>query len=384
MAIAVSINTETDPFGIYRQTLDRGMVSYSAGFPHYPRNFSRDTIKAGIIASSAELLASQLEISARYQGEKHNPKTGEKPGRIHHEFPGVPMHNMESYSTYNACDTTSLFLIAAEGLRHIDKPTSIDFMRRRKENLKRAVDHVLDCVDEDDLFWEKPPDHGKGYALKVTYWKDSILPNANGQIEPVYPVIFSQAQFIAARGLLSASRILDDSFLADRSDRMYRAGIQEFMRPSGYIVYRDGKGELLQISSDELHALAYIPRTYKDLLPLDAIRRRAKELSTPFGFMCTPRDIAEQLSDKYHGNAVWIFEQAMIHYGATKFELKEEAQTAASVAKYIGEGQEFLGVDLDEQGDMIPVPKGNDRQLWSKAASEYFIQRSTLLTNQWL
>ena len=44
------------------------------------------------------------------EGTKVDANTGEEPGKIHHELPGVRLRNM--ITTYNACDTTALFLIA--------------------------------------------------------------------------------------------------------------------------------------------------------------------------------------------------------------------------------------------------------------------------------
>lgn len=382
MSTTISNRHEVGPFEQYKQVSNEGLITYAAGFPHYPRNFSRDTIKAGIIASNPALLASQLEMSARHQGEGHDPMTGEVPGRIHHEVPGVALNGGEKYTTYNACDTTSLFLIGTEGLRHIDNVSSLDFVKRRKENLQRAVEHVLSNIGEDNLFWERPV--ADGYALNVTYWKDSILPHANGKIEPVYPVVFAQAHFIAARGLLSASLLLNNPSLSDLADKMFKSGIQTFIRPDSYTVYRDAEGELHQSSSDELHSLAYIPKVYAKDLPLDAIVERARSLATPFGYLCTPREIAMRLSDNYHGDTVWVFEQAMIHYGATKFDLHHEAETAASVTEHIGEGQELIGSTCDEEGNTTPIAKGNDRQLWSTAASVYFAGHSLLLHKAWL
>jgi len=376
---------ENEPFNIFRQyNNEDNSITYSAGYPHYPRNFSRDTIVAGIIASNSNLLASQLDMSTRHQGQKEDPITGEKPGKIHHEYPGVSVNGRNLVSTYNACDTTALFLIAVEGLELLDQHKSTQFKTDKLDNLKRAVDHLVESIDSNYLLWETPPKNSNKYALKVTYWKDSILPNTTGKTEPIYPVVYPQAQFIAARGLLGASKVLQDHSLATIADTMYRNGIQRFIRDDGYVVYLDQSDELLQISSDELHSLAYIPKIYKQLLPIKAISDRAKKISTPFGYMCTPLAIAETLTDKYHGNSVWIFEQALIHYGATKFGLKAEATIAALVTNHIGEGQELLSVDYDNRGQAVSTPKGNDRQLWSQAAREYFTGHSYLLANNWL
>lgn len=375
---------EHKPFDIFAQYDEQGKISYSAGLPSYPRNFSRDTIIAGLISGNVDLLSSQLQISAQYQGQKEDSTTGEKPGKIHHEYPGVKVNDRELISTYNASDTTGLFLIAAEALKNLDKQRYDQFLAGSKNSLKKAADYITNSIDNNFLFREMPPGGSGKYALKVTYWKDSILPEANGKTEPIYPVIYPQVQFIAARGLLSASILLNDNSLANIAEAMIQTGIDQFIREDGYVVYQDKHKQLIQTSSDELHSLAYIPQRYSKYLPLEAISNRAVQLSTPFGYMCTPIDISNQLSDNYHGSSVWIFEQAMIHYGANKFGLDKEKKIASLIADHILEGQELLAIDYDHIGQITPTPAGNNRQLWSIAAKEYFINSNNLLVNNWL
>ncbi len=374
-----------DPFAHYRHDSPIGISEYSAGFPSYEANFTRDTLESGLIAGRADLLISQLEISAHYQGTADNQLTGEQPGKIHHEMPGAQLADRGAgFTTYNACDSTALFLIAAEDLSYLDHAAFIALMTRRRSNFERAVDYILALTGDDNLCWDKTPDGSTGYTLRVTYWKDSILPRADGKQEPVYPVAFAQAHFIAARGLLSASRILGRPALAAKADAMFRAGIAEFMRPEAFVVYKDSAGELRQTSSDELHALAYIPVYYAGFLPINAIKRRAARLATPYGFLCTPASVAQRLEDQYHGEKIWVFEQANIHYGATKFGLADEAATAARIAGQIGAGQELFGIEHHVDGSTGLIPEGNDRQLWSVAAAEYFKGKSNLSTQAWL
>jgi len=382
--ISQNLTTKYKPFDIFERCDEYGLTSYSAGFPSYPGNFSRDTIIAGILASNIDLISTQLEISAQYQGQKYDPLSGEKPGKIHHEYPGVAVHNRELVTTYNASDTTALFLIAAEALNHLDIERYTQFITTRKDTLEKAADYIINSLDDNYLLWEKPPDNGDKYALKVTYWKDSILPETNGKTEPIYPVIYPQIQFIAARGLLSASKILNKPDLSYVADSMFQIGIKQFIQRQGYVVYKDQHKELLQTSSDELHSLAYIPQKYRKALPLRSISARAKQLSTPFGYMCTPMEVAEKLPDNYHGSTVWVFEQAMIHYGANKFGLDQEKNIASLITKHIGEGQELLTVNYNHAGEITPTPTGNNRQLWSLAAREYFAGRNNLLINNWL
>jgi glycogen debranching enzyme len=325
---------------------------------------------------------SQLATSALYQGTKYDPHTGELPGIIHHEVPGTELPNRKGLTTYNACDTTPLFLLGAEALSHSFTPMNEEFLEKYHGNFERAVDHILDSLGETDgLYWDKSLD---ARALQVTMWKDSQLPHASGKKEPKYPVSYSLAHFMAARGMLAASRILDNPELEQIADDMYRNGIDAFITPDYFVVYKDSEDELKQTSSDEIHLLAYIPQTYVNRLPIDAIQQRARELATPFGYMCTPPKIARTLEDTYHGDKVWVFEQALIHYGASKFNLHEEATVADGIADLIDEGQELFGIEYTAAGDLTLIPEGNSQQLWSVAAAAYFSGKSTLQHSSWL
>ncbi len=371
-------------FDVYARTDETGQLFFAAGFPSYPANFSRDGFMAGIISGNPHILLAQLHMSARFQGTRNDPSTGEEPGRIHHELPGAVLPGRDGTTTYNACDTTSLFLIAAESLVHIDRLAGLEFVTHHRASLVAAAQYVAARLDKDSLFQKAPPPGAEHYTLRVTYWKDSILPTGDGAVEPIYPVIYPQAHFVAARSMLAASRLLGNKRYARLADRMYRSGIRHFLRHDGYVAFRDARGEQLQPSSDELHALAYIPSEYAGLLPLDNIKARAARLATPFGFQCTPTEVATTLSDRYHGDRVWVIDQAFIHYGAQRFGLDGEAFTAAAVAPYIDEGQELFKVYADDDGKLLPIPDGNPRQLWSVAAAEYFAGRSPLAAGQWL
>lgn len=43
---------------------------YYAGYPNYRRNFSRDSLTYGLLASDKDALIAQIEYSARHQGKK--------------------------------------------------------------------------------------------------------------------------------------------------------------------------------------------------------------------------------------------------------------------------------------------------------------------------
>lgn len=358
------------------QTEFDGTSAYFAGLPSYPRNFSRDTLLAGIIAKDMDLLESQLRISALHQGVKYDPVTGEEPGKIHHEYPGVHWREPE-LTTYNACDTSALFLIGLEFLRRGEDIEPAAFLETHKDSIDSAVEYITRHV-KDNIFWEYPPEGATRFSVRHTYWKDSIPPDASGKEEPAYPVAFALVQFQAARGLLAASRLLDDKELRGVADQMFKDGIAHFMTERAFCVEEDQDGRLELPSSDELHSLAYIPEKYWAHLPVVGMEARALHLITPVGIACTPREISEKLSDTYHGYKVWIFEQALIHYGVRKFGMRDLAQLTKECAVHIDTGHELLTV-LPDVG-----PMGNTHQLWSVAAGIYFSDQPSLRQTTWL
>src|SRR5579863_7794123 len=82
---------------------------YQAADPGYAANFSRDSLTYALLAEDLRALRAQIEFSARHQGRRRDPESGEEVGKIHHELPGVLMRGL--WTTYNACDTTALFVI---------------------------------------------------------------------------------------------------------------------------------------------------------------------------------------------------------------------------------------------------------------------------------
>ena len=388
--VTVGLPAETRrPFVRFRSATVDGDVCFSAGFPTYPANFHRDVLLAALLSEDVELLESQLMLSAKHQGTKHDPLTGEKPGKVPHEIPGVRLPGRgDKLTTYNACDTSALFLIGAQTLLRLDRAKGTAFIAQFGNNLRLAAMHIEDSLHDDGLYWETPPEGADSYALRVTYWKDSRASDViRNKREPTYPVSYALAHFIAARGLLAYAMVIDDKharMAAAIADDMFRVGIARFMSSDAFTVYIDNDGPLVHASSDELHALAFIPRKYRYMLPLSAISRRARQLETPYGYMCLPRSVAHGMrDDDYHADVVWVFEQAMIHWGASKFRLVYEASVASKIQPHIGQGQELFSIVWS--GDDKPLgltPRGNSVQLWSEAADWYFSgtrTRSSLL-----
>jgi glycogen debranching enzyme len=373
----MTVTNTRSVFKNYRSAFN-GLPGYIAGLPSYPRNFSRDVILAGILSMDEDMLETQIRISAAHQGVRDDPLTGEEPGKIHHELPGVTLKGRGHYlTTYNACDTTSLFLLAIEGLREVSNDKYQEIVSTYHRQILSAVAYLRNHL-EDDLFYERPPKGASHFTLKVTYWKDSILPDVSGREELNCPAAYALPHFMAARALMGAASILDTEELTEIADKMFRRGISQFMQTSQFVIVKTHKLVFAQDSSDELHCLAYIPLQFKDRLPLEAMQMRATILETPAGFACTPKAVDDLIHDTYHGYVVWPHEQAFIYYGCQKFGLEDGMSIATRVVPYIGKGNERLEVFPSIK------PLGNNQQLWSTAAGVYFSETSALRTDHWL
>ena len=143
---------------------------YQAATPGYAANFSRDSLTYALLAEDFRALRAQVEFSARRQGRRPDPETGEEPGKIHHELPGVRMRGL--WTTYNACDTTALFVI---GMNYLASRGDRSIAQRHRRSLERALEYFHAHLDG-DVFYEDTKQCGaERFALKVTYWKDSEL-----------------------------------------------------------------------------------------------------------------------------------------------------------------------------------------------------------------
>src|SRR3989344_3824002 len=184
-----------------------GIEVYNAGIPKFLRNFTRDGIISAILMNDAKMLKNQLRFCSLNQGSKKNPITGEEPGKIFHEYPGVIFEKRENLSTeFNACDTTALFIIGHK--KYFELTNDKTLLKEQKDNIQKAAAYIEKHL-QNGLFTENPKfADAKKFALKVTYWKDSVLINRKGG-EPKYPVVFTLAHIQNMRAMKYASELLE-------------------------------------------------------------------------------------------------------------------------------------------------------------------------------
>lgn len=336
----------------------QGTELYRAAFPGYPSNFSRDSFLYAMMAGDIEALRAQVQHSARHQGTTIDSLTGEEIGKIHHELPGVFIN--EQYSTYNACDTTALFLLALTSLHETGDETVLSHY---DTNIEAGVAYIKSHV-HDNLFYEDPKLAGASrFGLKVTYWKDSVI---NGEQEnPRYPIVYTLPHFQNAAALKAIGRATDQPQLIQFGEAMVQAGIDQLWAGDHFIVARDGDGVIIDPpSSDSLHALLYIEPTSLPDTYAQRIEQYMNQLETKVGFRTGIP--SGNIEDDYHTRYVWTHEQALLHAAATRHDLGKAAFIAARITGSLGTLPELIDPTNGYR------PAGEAPILWAAGARKYF------------
>lgn len=365
--------------------IQRGdLTLYMAGLPNsfnpkgFSSNFTRDGIQAGILFEDPLMLADQLRFSAEKQARSKDPFTGAEPGKIHHEFPGVQIRGLST--EYNACDTAAWFLIGFGNYIKLTGDSSFPSDHRR--HIIAAADYTVSHLTPEGLFQESPELSGaERFALDVTYWKDSQIPQRE-KGKPSYPIVYSLAHVQNLEGLRCGAALLGSQILRDVSERMSSALGRLFESTGRFNIGFDRRGVIDAVSSDALTALYFL--NPEDLKPeqLQAILTQSTILETPAGYRTLDPFVAETMKDKYHAETVWPSEQALIHAGARKFRQAYERREMFEISSRLGRVEEvsarvigYLGNNNSEtfviRGSQV-IAGGCDPQLWTVGAKSYF------------
>lgn len=220
---------------------EQGLALYNAGLPGYARNFARDSLIAGLLMDDPAMLRDQLLFCASKQGSRKDADSGEEPGKIFHEIPPVTIRNRKT--TFNACDTTALYLLGHA--RHVQLTGDRTFLRSQRHAIGRAVAYIVTHT-RDGFFVEDPAfADAPHFALNVSYWKDSvILDRETG--EPAYPVVYTLAHVQNMHAIRKMAEIMDrPSVLITHFRRMKEALARLWDRKrSTFLIAKDMVGEI--------------------------------------------------------------------------------------------------------------------------------------------
>lgn len=380
-----------DFFPTLRMKIGEDYNLYRAGANSYERPFLRDSIVATTLAEDIMGLKEILRFAATIQGVKKDPRTGEQPGAIFHEYDpilndGVELPDRPGKTTmYNACDSNALFLMGHEEYKKLTGDESLAL--QQQDNILAATGYILRHLDEKNQFVVDPRhSDADGYALRVTYWKDSQLKGRDNG-EPLYPVIYPLAHIQNMAGLRSAGRLLGSEELLQKADDMRDAIPNMFdENRDTFKIAIDQGGSISGISSDVLHALYYLEPGDIDAGMLERVLQESKVLETSMGYRTLSPEDSEEVEDKYHALTVWVHEQGLIHAGAQKHlqwaeknnyqslqsELQNVTEVSSRTTPYLKNNptsnpELFL---ITSTGEI--VPGGCDPQLWAEAARIYY------------
>lgn len=299
------------------ETNGKSLTLYRAGIKDNEVRFdlfSRDLLLSALMRGNTSFLKRTLEFAFHTQGTKKDPKTGEEPGKVIHEYQTIKRKGLKTH--YNACDVTQLTLIGLS--RYLEASGDIDFLNRWKENVKAGLDYILRHLDE-GLFRESPAySNAKNYALNSTYWKDEQIPERE---EPDYPVVYSlvQAQTISAlRAVAGIANKIDwggnPDDLEQKAEELRKKLFSELWNSElDYpVVAWDQKGKVSGITSDGLHILYYLREGDIPEDKLNSIMNASTQLETPYGFRTYAPDQPGYAPENYHLGSVWPFEQYFI------------------------------------------------------------------------
>lgn len=361
-----------------------GRRLYHAGLPGFPRLFPRDLFFSAFLFRDAEFLRDVISFAASQQGSRKDPFTGEEPGKVIHEVPGITFTiDSRKYSTaYNASDTTPAFLI---GLSHYLRMTGDKgFVLGQKGAAQKSLDYVLSHLDRDAVFWEDPARVGaERFALRSTYWKDAMnVPGREGGLLR-HPVAYALLQAIVAASLRAASELggllgFDSAMLEERASRAASSLWTTFWddEKKYLAMARDQVGLIPGLSSDCLHALYYLRPEDVPREKLEQIIESSKLLETPYGYRTLVAGEEGFSPESYHLGSIWPFEQAFIAEAGRIHGRPELSRVAEGVMDALAGGKPggYPETLRWEAGMAQPEITGKSchTQLWTIACHYYF------------
>ena len=349
------------------------------GRSDYSRFFPRDFFTA-IELFPDDIVVPALEDAllflAVHQGTKRDPFTGEKPGAVPHEIPGVTLGRKHPHNTlFAAFDTTPLYIIAAK--EYLDRGGKPEVIEAILPNLEAALGYIRNHM-RNYIYWEDPAHCGAtAYALKATHWRDGGIAGRHGRNHR-YPVAYliTQAMAVAAfralaffsqRGLFPG----DPDMLHFEAEKTKEALWNIFWHPMKAMrpaVAVDALGPVVLTQTDPIVALWYLEDSDVPYGYRVACEQILNELATPWGFQ------TDSCDPTLPGGAgirksIWPWEQCYIAEIARKFNFRIDLNPVVALSNVLS----YCGAPFTE---FVPLRWGHphrrpsdccDIQLWTVA-----------------
>jgi glycogen debranching enzyme len=359
----------------------------AGGAPWFVAPFARDSLIAAlqVLAFDPRPAVGVARQLAAHQGVRHNPETGEQPGKIPHEFRVGEMAHLGEVPhrpSYLSVDATPLFLILVA--RHVAWTGRLDLFEALRDPVERALAWLDEYGDSDgdgyvDYAGETPD------GLLNQGWKDSPdgVIGADGSI-PRPPIALCEVQSYVyfAKSLLadvfrrSGDRGRAQALAAEAQDLATRFNRDFWMEDEGCFCLALGRGglQVRAVTSNAGHAL------WSGIAEPDKARGVAERLLRPdmwsgWGVRTLSERAPAHNPLHYHRGSVWPFDNAMLLEGLMRYGQREAAARLfadildAAGAFALSRLPEFY-VGFQRADGLLPArcPFAEPLQAWSSGA----------------
>jgi len=348
-----------------------------------------------------------IRTAARLQGKEINYLSGEKPGKIIHEYREEGYYHLtdeakpwyiypdKTLRNYDSTDATPLFLILTAEYFNLSNDTNF------LENILGAVENAF--------AWAEKYGHKGGAKLFLEYklhrpnfigglvnqgWmdsQDSILLFGKPPKEAIALVEHQGYYFKALRLWAEIYKKIDNEKYRkykDRADKLKEEFNRLFLMKDGdlfYFAYATiaQRAHLLEIRSNPGHCLwsaVKVGPKYESIIDEKYIKDVVKRLLKPDLFVPTAgiRTLSTKSKfynpNSYHNGSIWPFDNGLIAEGFENFGFKEEAEKVKNaVLNTVGKfGTAIELYCVDEKGSVKGYAgnggrTGSQKQAWTAA-----------------
>lgn len=357
----------------------------AAGAPWYLTLFGRDSLTTArmMLPLGTDLALGTLRALARLQGQRSDPRTGEQPGKILHEFRSAPIRIPRDDVIlppiyFGTIDATLLWVTLLHDAWRAGAP--LEALRALLPALRGALAWMRDSADSDgDGFVEYIDPTGTGLANQG--WKDSAdaVRHADGS-SAVGPIALCEVQGYFCRAALDASALLDALGEPGADEWRSRAADTRRRFRESFWVERDGLRYPAIALDGAKQPVASLTSNIGQLIGtglLDAQEERAvaalllsDRMSSGLGVRTMSSDEAGYWRLSYHCGTVWPHDTAIIIEGMLRAGLRDEAVALAGQLLDAAERFDYRMPELySGDAEAVAYPSSCQPQAWSAAAA---------------
>jgi glycogen debranching enzyme len=374
---------------------DPGRHVVAAGAPWFMTVFGRDSLLTAWMALPLDpgLARGTLEVLARYQGTRTDPRTEEQPGRILHEMrfgseAALALGGSNVY--YGTADATALFVMLLGEAR--DWGLADEHLAALLPHADAALAWITGDGDRDgDGFVEYQRATSQGLVNQG--WKDSFdgVSFANGALANA-PIALCEVQaysYGAFRARARLARGAGDTATADRWETraasLKSAFNEAFWLPEtgSFAVALDGDKRPVDALTSNLGHCLWTGIVDEDRAASVVAHLLSPEMASGYGVRTLASSMGAYNPVSYHNGSVWPHDNALLIAGLMRYGFVHEAQQVAlslleAAVTFGGRLPElWSGFERTEFPAPLPYPTSCSPQAWA-AASPLLVLRSLL------